>query len=132
MAAVEKLRQAQSVVDRVIGQTRTLMLFAAGAPVLIMFAVLTYPFEPDRVLALYMAILIVPSALAALFVNVQIGRAPALLSIRQKSGGLWEWERLARLFIFLGVPGAGLVATRCPGTLDWIISMLEPLFNVFA
>ncbi len=123
---------ASEILNRIIRQIRTLLLFATLALVLILAALLTYPFEPDRVLALYMSILIAGGALVAVIVNLQISKNEALRCIRGIQEGWWTWERAGRLLFYLGVPAAGLIASRFPGTLDSLLGWLEPIFNVFA
>lgn len=107
-----------------------LMAFMTTGLIILLAAVSAYPFEPQRVVVLYLGVLITLGAILSGTVIVQAERDRLLRSL----GGPDDrrhWHQLAgRLALYAGIPMVSLLASRFPAVRDLFTNWIEPLFKV--
>lgn len=114
-------------------QLRSLIVFLTVGPLLLLFAVTSYPFQPQRLLLLSAGVLIVVMAGAALRIFFQIERDDVVSRISGTKPNQINWLHgsFLRNVLTCVVPLIGILAATSSDMSDLLRSWLEPLFQVF-
>jgi hypothetical protein len=115
---------------RAFRHLRHLMAFLTFSMIALFFAVGSYPFEPRRVVLVYLAVLLVVAAALCSWVVVQARRDKLLVHLAGSSETAGGWLPLAqRLSLFAGLPAVSLFAGRFPELRRLLGDWIEPLLN---
>ena len=121
------LRYIISVLLRI----RTLSWTAAGMFVLILGSLISYPFEPRRMLLQAMIVLFVLSSGVIAFVFAQMHRNTTLSRITATTPGKLGIDFWIRIAGFVAVPLLSLLAAYIPELRSFLFSWLQPSLNAF-
>jgi hypothetical protein len=129
-AAEHAAAGAALLAQTVFRQLRHLMLFLTVALAALFFAVGSYPFEPRRVVLVYLGLLVVAAATLCVAVIVQAGRDPAVVQLAGTSETAGTWAPLVqRLSFFAGLPALSLLAGHFPQLRRVLGDWVQPLLN---
>lgn len=121
---------AAQMVHTVFRQLRHLMLFLTVALVVLFFAVGAYPFEPRRVVLVYLGLLVAATAAVCVWVTVQANRDPAVVQLAGATEAAGSWAPLVqRLSFFAGLPALSLLTGHFPQLRQVLGDWVQPLLN---
>ncbi len=112
-------------------QLRNLLLFLTIGPLLLLFAVTSYPLQPQRLWLLSAAVLIVAVTLAALRIFVQIERDELVSRISGTTPNRLNlnWSFLGSILKY-ALPLLGILAAVSTDLSDVLRSWLDPIIRV--
>lgn len=122
-------REATSrLVSLAYKQLGTLMTFATLALITLFLAISTYPFEPRRMVLLYLGLLVTAVAAASVTIVLQ-SRSEPLLQPLTGANGSWSATRplLQQLGFYAGLPLLGLLTARFPELRGFLGQWLDPI-----
>ncbi len=116
-----------------VGQLRQLLTFSTVGLVLVLLTVSIYPFEPQRVLFLYVWSLIAASAAIGLLVLVQMERDEVISWVSGTEPRKVGWDRgfIVRFVSYAGLPILALLANQFPQIRDVLFRWVEPITKLF-
>lgn len=121
---------AAEVAQTVFRQLRHLMLFLTVGLVVLFFAVGAYPFEPRRVVIVYLGLLVAATAAVCVWVTVQANRDPAVVQLAGATEAAGSWAPLVqRLSVFAGLPALSLLTGHFPQLRQILGDWVQPLLN---
>lgn len=121
---------AAQMVQAVFRQLRHLMLFLTVALVVLFFAIGAYPFEPRRVMLVYLGLLVAATAALCVWVTVQANRDPAVVQLAGATEAAGSWAPLVqRLSFFAGLPALSLLTGHFPQLRQVLGDWVQPLLN---
>lgn len=127
-AAAFHARGAAHMVRIAAEQLRYLMVFLTVALLALFLAVGSYPFEPRRMILVYLGGLIVLAAALSVLVIFQVDKEKELVALAGFGQGSTGWPAIVqRLGFFAGVPALSLLAGRFPELRMLIGNWLGPL-----
>lgn len=107
---------------------RGLPSFLLIGPVLLLAAVTLYPFQPQRILTLFVWVEVLAAVALAAWVFLQIDRNPFVSQVSRSNPNAINLDpSLLRTIRPLLIPLTGLVLTASPNLAFWIRGLLEPL-----
>ncbi len=120
-------------VNRAVSQLRQLLTFSTIGLVLVLLTVSIYPFEPQRVLFLYVWSLIATSAVIGLLVLFQMERDEVISWISGSEPQKVKWDRgfIFRFVSYAGLPILALLANQFPQIRDVLFQFVEPITKLF-
>ena len=109
-------------------QLGTLMTFATVALITLFVAIGAYPFEPRRMVLLYLGLLVVAVATLSVAIVLQ-SRSEPLLKDLTGADGSWSSTRplLQQLGFYAGLPVFGLLTARFPELRGFLTQWLDPI-----
>jgi hypothetical protein len=111
-------------------QLLQLMGFMTVGLLFLLIAVTVYPFEPQRVLLVYVSSLVALGAALSVWVVLQ-ARSDQLLGVLDGTKTS-SWNLLARrLGVYAGLPAASILASRFPELRQVLLDWVAPLFKAF-
>ena len=120
-------------VAKAVSQLRQLLVFAILGLVLLLLTVSIYPFEPQRVLFLYVWSLIAASGAVAITILFEMERDAVISWISGTEERKVSWDRafVARFASYAGLPILALLAGQFPQIRDALFQWIEPLTQLF-
>lgn len=116
-----------------VGQIRRLVLLSALILTLLFAAMVTYPFQPHRLLMLYVGALLAAAAIGGGYLLMAIESSNAVREAEEHADTKWFLHRglVQNLAMSTGLPIVGILATRFPGLrellFDWVPAVLKIL-----
>jgi hypothetical protein len=127
-AAAFHARGAAYLVRIAAEQLRYMMVFLTVALLALFLAVSAYPFEPRRMILVYLGGLIVLAAALSVLVILQVDKEKELVELAGFGKGSTGWSAmLQRLGFFAGLPALSLLAGRFPELRLLLGNWLGPL-----
>jgi len=107
---------------------RALLGFVTIGVLLLVLAVPSYPFQPSRLLNLFVWALVVALALGAIVLSVQINRCAVLSRITGTTPNRLDLDRpfVRSLVVYAGLPLLSLIATQIPVIGETLFAWVEP------
>jgi hypothetical protein len=107
------------------------MVFVTAGLILTLVAISSYPFEPERVLMLYLGTLVIAFAVFSVFVIWRMGNGDLARFLGQEQPSLWDGKRAAGFVLHGGLPALTLLVSRFPPMAEYALSWLQPLYKAF-
>lgn len=111
-------------------QLLQLMGFMTAGLLLLLVAVTVYPFEPQRVLLIYLSSLVGLGAVLSVWVAFQIRSEKLLGALEGEETGSWN-ALVRRLGVYAGLPVVSILASRFPEVRHVFGEWIAPLFKAF-
>jgi hypothetical protein len=124
--------QIVAFLGEVFAQLRGLLTFVTASLLLLLFAVSSYPFRPQRLMTLYLWSVTLAVALGSLVIFVQMNRNDLLSRIAGTEPRRLTFDRgfLLNVGTYAVIPILGLLATVVPGV-GGLSSALQGVLRVF-
>jgi hypothetical protein len=96
-----------------------------------LFAVNSYPFQPQRLLGIFLFLVVGTLVIVAAVILVRMNRNDLLSRIAKVEPGKlsFEWSLTHRLLIYAAIPILGLAVTLFP-QMDWLVSWVDSLLRI--
>jgi hypothetical protein len=123
--------QVASYVTRIFPHLRNAMVFVTVSVLLVLTALVTYPFQPQHYLLLLVWLLIMVTAPLTILTLVQMNRDDVLSRIAKSEPGKVTWDRhfISQVIIYGVLPLLSLVASQFPEVRGMAFSWLESLLK---
>lgn len=123
--------QVVSYIYRLFPQLRNALIFFTGGILLLLAAVVTYPFQPQHFLVLVLWALIIGSVGLAVMVFVQMNRNETLSRIAKTEPGKISFDRrfFSQVAIYGALPLLSFFATQFPEVRGVVFSWLETILK---
>jgi hypothetical protein len=123
--------QAVAYLSQFFVQLRTLLGFLTVGPLLLLFAVSSYPFHPQQLWLLFTGALVLIVTGVVLWMVIDIERDTAVSNIlnTKPQKVSFNWEFLSHLLAY-ALPLLGVVAASSSGVSDLLHSWLDPVLRV--
>jgi hypothetical protein len=110
---------------------RNLLFFATGGLVLLLLTVPSYPFQPPRLLNLFIWVLVLGAVAGVVGVVLQMNRTEVLTNLTGAKQKDLAFDRtlLSPLLRFGALPLFSLIATQFPGIGESLFSWIDPLIR---
>jgi len=114
-------------------QLGQLMAFMTAALLLSLLMLISYPFEPGRVLLFYLESLVILGMGVSLYVIFRMERQPvlSLLAGTEPEKVAWRRALFGRLAVYAAVPILSLLAGSFPELRQALMGLVEPIFKIF-
>jgi hypothetical protein len=121
-------------VDWVFQHLRYLASFLLVALVLTIVLLSSYPFQPQSVLKVIYAIVLVGGVGSLLLVIVQMNRDDVLSAISNTEAGTVSWDPqfISAVATYGAVPLITLISTESPAVREFLFSWVTPLLRIFS
>jgi len=125
--------QVVSYINRLFPHLRMGLLNVTLGFVLLLLALITYPFQPQRYLVLLSTVLLVVTGPTTMYVLTQMNRDEVLSRIAKSQPGKLTWDRafISQVVIYGVLPLLSLIATQFPevrgAAFSWIETALKTL-----
>jgi hypothetical protein len=121
--------QVASYITRLFPHLRNAMLFVTLSVVMVVGAMITYPFQPQHYLLLVVWMLIIVTGPLTVFTLVQMNRDEVLSRLAKSEPGKVTWDRhfISQLVLYGVLPLLSLAATQFPEVRGMAFSWLESL-----
>jgi hypothetical protein len=124
--------QVATFVSMIFVHLRNLLTFVTAGALLMLLAVTSYPFQPQRLLTIFMWMVILTSVIGSLTVFIQAGRDEVLSRIAKTSPNRVTFDRtfMSMVVTYGLLPLLGLLATELP-EIQGLFSWMEPVLRAF-
>ncbi len=125
--------QVVSYINRLFPHLRNGLLNVTVGFVLLLLALISYPFQPQRYMVLLSTMLLVVTGPTTLYVLAQMNRDEVLSRIAKSQPGKLTWDRafISQVVIYGVLPLLSLIATQFPevrgAAFSWIETVLKTL-----
>ncbi len=125
--------QVVTYINRLFPHLRNALLNVTIGFVLLLLALISYPFQPQRYLVLLSTVLLVVTGPATMYVLAQMNRDEVLSRIAKSPPGKLTWDRafISQVVIYGALPLLSLIATQFPevrgAAFSWIETALKTL-----
>lgn len=124
--------QVAAYVTRLFPHLRNTMLFVTVSILLVLGALFTYPFQPQRYMLVVVWAVIMVTGPLTVFSLVQMNRDEVLSRIAKSEPGKVTWDRhfISQLVIYGVLPLFSLIASQFPEVRGVAFSWLESLLKI--
>lgn len=125
--------QVASYVTRLFPHLRNTMLFVTVSILLVLGAIFTYPFQPQRFLLILVWVVILVTGPLTVLALLQMNRDEVLSRIAKSEPGKVTWDRhfISQIVIYGVLPLFSLIASQFPevrgAAFSWLESLLKTL-----
>jgi hypothetical protein len=125
--------QVVTYINRLFPHLRNGLLNVTIGFVLLLLALIVYPFQPQRYLVLLSTVLLVMTVPTTMYVLAQMNRDEVLSRIAKSQPGKLTWDRafISQIVIYGVLPLLSLIATQFPevrgAAFSWIETVLKTL-----
>ena len=123
--------QVASYIARLFPHLRNTMLFVTLSILLVLGAIFTYPFQPQRYLLVLVWLLIMVTGPLTVFILLQINRDEILSRIAKSEPGKVTWDRhfISQVVVYGVLPLFSFIASQFPEVRGVAFSWLESLLK---
>ena len=120
-----------NVIRHSLAHLRNLLLFSCVASVLLLGALVNYPFQPRRILLLVIGTLIISSVTVTSYLLLKIERSSVISRMAgTKPGVTWDRSLLPIVLILVILPLLGLISAQFPTLSRDLARLLGPVLRV--
>jgi hypothetical protein len=121
-----------SFINYVFVHLWNLLTFGTAALLCLLLAMTTYPFQPQRLLGVFLALVAVSLVIATVRILVNMNRNDLLSRIAKTEPNktTFDWGLVSKLLLYGALPIVTLVASLFP-QMDWLFSWVDGLLRVF-
>lgn len=116
---------------RLFPYLRNTLLFLTGGLLVLLATLISYPFQPQRFLLLFMTALMLAGAALAVMIVVQMNRSEVLSRVAKSEPGKLTVDRhfLSRVIVYAVLPLLSLLASQFPQVRGFAFSWLETILK---
>ena len=118
-------------IHRLFPYLRNTLLFLTGGLFVLLATLISYPFQPQRFLLLFMSALMLAGAALAVMIVVQMNRSEVLSRVAKSEPGKLTVDRhfLSRVIVYAVLPLLSLLASQFPQVRGFAFSWLETILK---
>jgi hypothetical protein len=121
------------VLRGMLAHLRYYLIFATAGSVLLVAAVVSYPFQPRRLMLIFLSTIIITISISLLGIFTKFNKDEVLSRILRTVPGKLTWDRgfISRIVIYIVLPLLSLLATQFPQVGSFFYSFLDPVQKAF-